>query len=65
MLYYLPERIYNLVKDSDEFRLISEKVEESFTGVNSLVDAIAWENKLNTKYTRFILDEVDIIKINY
>ena len=27
MLYYLPERIYNLVKDSDEFRLISEKVE--------------------------------------
>ena len=65
MLYYLPERIYNLVKDWDEFILISEKVEESFTGVNSLVDAIAWENKLNTKYTRFILDEVDLMIDKY
>lgn len=65
MLYYLPERIYNLVKESDEFKLISEKVEESFTGVNSLVDAIAWENKLNTKYTRFILDEVDLMIDKY
>ena len=65
MLYYLPERIYNLVKDSDEFKLISEKVEESFTGVSSLVDAIAWENKLNTKYTRFILDEVDLMIDKY
>lgn len=65
MLYYLPERIYKIVKDTDEFRLITEKVGESFTGVSSLVDAIAWENKLKIKYTDFILDEIDLMIDKY
>lgn len=65
MIFYLPERIYNLVKDTDEFTLIQSKMEESFKSVSTLIDAIAWENKLNTKYTRFILDEVDLMIDKY
>lgn len=65
MLYYLPERVYNLVKDTEEFQLINEKIAESFNGVRTLVDAIAWEEKINTKYTSFTLDEINLMLDKY
>ena len=65
MLYYFPERIYNLVKDTEEMQLINEKISESFNGVRTLVDAIAWEEKINKDFTRFTLDEINLMMDKY
>lgn len=66
MIFYLPERIYNLVKDTDEFTLIQSKMEESFKSVSTLIDAIAWGEKIaSKKYTQFIRAETDLMLEKY
>ena len=65
MLYYFPERIYEFVKESDEYKYISEKMEETFNEIKTLRDAIAWENKVNTKFYQPFLNEVDLMIDKY
>lgn len=60
MLFYLPERIYKFVKDSDEYKLINKTMEDSFKGVNSLVDALTWENNLE-KYSELFFNEIELM----
>ena len=66
MIFYLPERIYNLVKDTDEFTLIQGKMEESFKSVSTLIDGMAWIEKISAnKYLSFVLDEVELMIEKY